>query len=316
MTISLLEPLGIERALLESFEQEMREAGHRFTYYDTKAATTEELIQRSQGQEIIMIANTPYPRAVIEANSRIKMIAVAFTGVDHVDLAACRKAGIVVTNCAGYSDQAVAEHVIALALAHLRKIVDGDRATRSGKGSIGLMGSEIAGKTVGIIGYGRIGSRTAHLFAAFGARVLSWSRTERSDSGVTFTGLEELLAASDIVSLHLPSTEQTHHLMGAKELARLKEGALLINCARGPIVDTRALAKELEGGRIGAALDVFDSEPPLDRHYRLLTSPNTLLTPHVAYLTEEAMVRRAAIEFENVRSFLNGKVQNQVGAVR
>ncbi len=312
MTISLLEPLGIHKELLESFAKEMQDAGHRFTAHDTKASSVEELIQRSQGQEIIMIANTPYPREVIAANPQIKMIAVAFTGVDHVDLAACKEAGIVVTNCAGYSDQAVAEHVLGLTLAHLRKIVAGDRATRSGKGSAGLMGSEIAGKTVGIIGYGRIGSHTARLFAAFGARVLAWSRTEKRDSTVTFTSLEELLGQSDIVSLHLPSTEETHHLMGREELSLLKEGALFINCARGPIVDTEALAALLAEGRISASLDVFDSEPPLATEYPLLTTPNTLLTPHVAYLTKEAMARRAVIEFENVRSFLTGNVQNQV----
>lgn len=101
MTISLLEPLGIHKELLESFAKEMQGAGHRFTAHDTKASSVEELIQRSQGQEIIMIANTPYPREVIAANPQIKMIAVAFTGVDHVDLAACKEAGIVVTNCAG-----------------------------------------------------------------------------------------------------------------------------------------------------------------------------------------------------------------------
>ncbi len=312
MTISLLEPLGIEQETLESFAKEMQDAGHRFTSYDTKASSVEELIKRSQGQELIMIANTPYPGEVIRANPQIKMIAVAFTGVDHVDLAACKEAGIVVTNCAGYSDQAVAEHTVALTLAHLRRIVDGDRAVRGGKGSAGLMGSEIAGKTVGIIGYGRIGSRTARLFAAFGARVLTWSRTEKSDSTVTFTSLEDLLRESDIVSLHLPSTPETHHLMGREALAQLKEGALLINCARGPIVDTEALAALLEEGRISASLDVFDSEPPLDQHHPLLASANTVLTPHVAYLTEEAMVRRAVIEFENVRSFLRGSVQNQI----
>ncbi len=312
MTISLLEPLGIQKDLLESFAQEMQDAGHRFTAHESKASTVEELIKRSEGQQIIMIANTPYPREIIATNPQIKMIAVAFTGVDHVDLAACKEAGIVVTNCAGYSDQAVAEHAIGLTLAHLRKIVDGDRAVRSGKGSTGLMGSEIASKTVGIIGYGRIGSRTARLFAAFDARVLAWSRTVKSDGAVTFTSLEELLRESDIVSLHLPSTKETHHLMGAEQLSLLKKGALLINCARGPIVDTEALAAYLEEGRISAALDVFDSEPPLGKEYPLLTTANTVLTPHVAYLTEEAMVRRAAIEFENVRSFLRGSTQNQV----
>lgn len=312
MNISLLEPLGIDVRLLEDFAYEMDRRGHTFTWYDTKAANVEELTERSRGQEIIMIANAPYPRAVIEANRQIRMIAVAFTGVDHVDLATCKEQGIVVTNCAGYSDQAVAELVIGLTLSLLRKICSGDSATRRGGSSSGLMGSEIAGKRVGIIGYGRIGKRTAALFSAFGAQVVAYSRTPKREEGVTFVSLQDLLSTSDIISLHLPSTEETRHLIGEGELALMKDGALFINCARGPIVDTEALASALKSKRIRAALDVFDTEPPLGEEYALLKTPNTLLTPHVAYLTEEAMVRRSAIEFENVRSFLEGTVQNVV----
>lgn len=312
MTISLLEPLGIESADLASFAREMESAGHRFTSYDQKAATVQQLIARSAGQEIIMIANTPYPKEAIVANPQIKMIAVAFTGVDHVDLEACRKQGIVVTNCAGYSDQAVAEHAVALALASLRKIVECDRATRASLSSASLMGSEIYGKRVGIIGYGRIGARTAALFSAFGAEVVVYTRKADHNRPETFLSLEQLLSSSDIISLHVPSTIETRHMIGSKELAKMKKGALLINCARGPVVDSAALSGALKDGSISAALDVFDTEPPLDGDDPLLLAANTVLTPHVAYLTQEAMVRRAAIEFENVRAYLRGEIQNRV----
>ncbi len=312
MNISLLEPLGIDVRLLDAFAQEMAGRGHTFVWHEKKATGVEELIERSRGQEIVMIANTPYPREVIEANRQIRLIAVAFTGVDHVDLAACKERGIVVTNCGGYSDQAVAELVIGLALSQLRRIGSGDSATRRGLSGYLLMGREIGGRRVGIIGYGRIGSKTAALFSAFGAEVVAYSRTPKRVPSVTFLSLDELMATSDIISLHLPSTPETYHLIGERELSLMKEGSLFINCARGPIVDTEALACTLKSKRIKAALDVFDTEPPLKEAYPLLQTPNTLLTPHIAYLTEEAMVRRAAIEFENVRAFLDGRAQNVV----
>lgn len=312
MNISLLEPLGIDVRLLDGFAQEMAGRGHTFVWHEKKATGVEELIERSRGQEIVMIANTPYPREVIEANRQIRLIAVAFTGVDHVDLAACKESGIVVTNCAGYSDQAVAELVIGLALSQMRRICSGDSATRRGLSGCGLVGREIGGKRVGIIGYGRIGSKTAALFSAFGAEVVAYSRTPKNDPIVTFLPLDELMSTCDIISLHLPSTPETYHLIGEKELSLMKEGSLFINCARGPIVDTEALSCVLKSKKIRAALDVFDTEPPLEEEYPLLKTPNTLLTPHIAYLTEEAMVRRAVIEFENVRSFLDGNAQNVV----
>ena len=312
MNISLLEPLGIDGRVLESFAHEMEGRGHTFNWYDKKATGVEELIERSRGNEIIMIAHTPYPREVIEANKQIRLIAVAFTSTDHVDLAACKERGIVVTNCTGQSDQAVAEFVIGLALAQLRTISSGDSVTRRGGSNTGLVGREIADRRVGIIGYGRIGSKTAALFSAFGAEVVAYSRTPKNVPGVTFLSLDELMSTSDIISLHLPYNKETHHLIGQRELSLMKEGALLINCAEGLIVDNAALACALTNKKIKAALDVFDTEPPLKEAYPLLKSPHTLLSPHVAYRTEETMNRRAAIEFENVRAFLDGRAQNVV----
>ena len=310
MNISLLEPIGISEERINAFADELRSGGHTFTYYPTKTSDVDELIARSKNQEIILIANNPYPAEVIQSNPALKMIAVAFTGVDHVDLTAAKEAGVIVTNCAGYSDQAVAELIIGLTLAIMRKIPQGDRVTRSGGTSAGLIGEEIAAKRVGIIGLGRIGRKTAELFSAFGAEVVTHSRTTKA--GYTNLELEELLSTSDIITLHIPNIPETKGFLNKERLSLLKKDAILINCARGPIIDTIALSELLDSGKIRAGLDVFDMEPPLERDYPLVTADNTLLTPHVAFLTEEAMVRRSEILFENVRSYLEGTVINEV----
>ena len=173
---------------------------------------------------------------------------------------------------------------------------------------------EIAGKTVGIIGCGQIGFMTAKLFQAFGARVLAYARHEREEvkaAGIGYVSLPELLAQSDIVSLHTPNNAETRGMIGREQIAMMKPTALFINCARGPIVDNAALAEALNGDRIaGAAIDVYDMEPPIPEDYPLLHARHTLLTPHVAFLTKEAMLRRADIEFANVAAYVSGKPEN------
>lgn len=315
MQISLLEPIGISETLVGEFGKKVEALGHQFRYYNTKTTDIKELIERSKDQEIVMIANNPYPDEVVRASKALRMIAVAFTGIDHVGLAACKEQGVEVCNCAGYSDRAVSELVIGLALSLLRKIGEGDMAVRKGGTSVGLMGTEIGDKTVGIIGCGRIGYQTARLFQAFGAKVLAYSRTvnkEHEKNGIVYTSLETLLSKSDIVSLHLPNTAQTKGFLNRERLSLMKQDAIFINCARGPIVDSVALAELLDAGKIAAAgLDVFDTEPPLAADYPLVQAKRTLLTPHVAFLTKEAMVRRSVTEFDNVLSFLQGEVKNR-----
>ena len=310
MKISLLEPIGISNQAVEAFANRVEELGHEFSYYPEKTTDVVELIKRSRDQDIVMIANNPYPSEVIKATPSLKMIAVAFTGVDHVDLAQAKEQGVLVTNCAGYSDQAVAELVIGLTLSIMRKIPQGDIATRAGKTSAGLMGREIGSKRVGIIGLGRIGLRTAQLFEAFGAEVVTYSRSPKE--GYLNVSLEELLSTSDVVSVHIPNTPETKGFLTKDLLSLMKQDAIFINCARGPIVDTVGLSELLNEGRILAGLDVFDIEPPLEKDYPLMTSKNTLVTPHVAFLTEEAMVRRSHTLFDNVLSYLGGAVKNQV----
>lgn len=315
MKITLLEPLGVPKEKIDAFARELRGKGHEFTYYDTKTTDLEELKRRSKGQDVIMIANNPYPEEVVRSADSLKMLAVAFTGIDHVGLAACKEKGIAVCNCAGYSNVCVAEQVIGMTISLLRSFSRGDQAVRTQGTAMGLTGQEIAGKTVGIIGCGQIGFMTAKLFLAFGAKVIACARHEREEvkaAGIEYRSLHDLLTESDIISLHTPNSAQTRGMIGKEEIAKMKPSAFFINCARGPIVDNRALADALNGEKIaGAAIDVYDMEPPIPEDYPLLKAKNTLLTPHVAFLTHEAMIRRADIEFDNVFSYLEGTPKNK-----
>ncbi len=314
MNISLLEPLGVSDSLIEELAKPIREKGHVFTYYNEKTTDVEELKKRSAGQDIVMIANNRYPAEVVKSAENLKMLAVAFTGIDHVGLDACKQQNVMVCNCAGYSNVCVSEQVIGMTISLMRYLNTCDKVVRQGGTSAGLAGTEIAGKTVGIIGCGQIGLMTARLFLAFGARVVAYARHPRKEVeelGVKYVSLEELLKTSDIVSLHTPNNASTKGMIGKKEIAMMKKSALFINCARGPIVDNAALAEALNNDEIaGAAIDVFDMEPPIPASYPLLSAKNTLLTPHVAFLTKEAMVRRAHIEFGNVIAYLEGKPEN------
>lgn len=314
MKIALIEPLGVPAEMINELAESFREDGHTFTYYDTKTTDKEELKRRSAGQEIVMIANNPYPDEVVMAADSLKMLAVAFTGIDHVGLQACREKGVMVCNCAGYSNVCVAEQAIGMTISLMRYFTECNEAVRNQKTSAGLTGIEIFGKTVGIIGCGQIGFMTAKLFKAFGARVIAYARHEREEvkaAGIEYVDLDTLLSESDVISLHTPNNAETRGMIGAEQIAKMKKSALFINCARGPIVDNKALADALNAGMIaGAAIDVYDMEPPIPEDYPLLHAKNTLLTPHVAFLTKEAMVRRAHIEFDNVKAFASGNPVN------
>jgi phosphoglycerate dehydrogenase-like enzyme len=315
MRVALLEPLGISSQMVEELARPIVGAGHEFVSYDQRTTDVTELARRSSGADVVMIANTPYSADVISTADTLKMIAVAFTGIDHVGLDACRERGITVCNCAGYSDTSVAELTLGLAIDVLRKVVPADSAARTGGTSAGLTGSEICGKTVGVVGTGHIGTQVGRLFCAFGARVLGYARHENPEAtrvGIEFVpNLDDLLAQSDIVTLHVPSNAGTRGMIDARRLALMPRGSILINCARGAVVDNEALARALDQGHLaGAGVDVFDTEPPLPTDYPLAHAKNAVLTPHVGFLTQEAMQRRARIEFDNVTSWLAGEPRN------
>lgn len=314
MKISLLEPLGVSEEMIRELSAPIIARGHEFISYPARSADPEELKRRSAGCEVVMIANTPYPNEVVRAADQLKLLNVAFTGIDHVGVEACREKGVTVCNAANYSNETVAELVIGLTIHLLRKIGACDGLARRGGTNAGMAGREIAGRTVGIIGTGRIGMITARLFLAFGARVIACSRSVNPEAealGIEYVSLEELMSRSDIVSLHTPCNASTRGMISREMFARMKPTALFINCARGPIIDSRALADALNEGRIaGAGIDVFDTEPPLGDDQPLLHAKNCLLTPHVAFLSEESMIRRARIAFQNTLAYLDGKPEN------
>ncbi len=314
MHIAILENLGVSRESLAAAMRPFQAEGHTFSVYERD--TLPEIMDiRLQDADAVILANMPLPSDAIEKAPRLKFIDVAFTGCDHVGLAAAREKGITVSNASGYSTHAVSEMALGLLLSLLRELPEQDRRTREGGTKAGLCLRELYGKTVGIVGTGKIGMHTAGILKAFGCRVIGTSRTQTDGerNGIPHMPLKDLLKQSDAVILHCPLTEKTRGLIGREELALMKKDAVLINVARGPVVDTEALVEALEAGKIsGAGLDVFDTEPPLDPELPIVRACGTMLTPHSAYATEEAMEARLAIVFRNLRAYLDGKPENLV----
>ena len=314
MKISLIEPLNVPQEVIDRLSAPLKEAGHTFVSWDTLAADEAEQAARMRDSDIVMIANHPVAADAIRGAESLKMIDVAFTGIDHVPADVCRECGVMICNAAGYSTETVAELVIGMAVDALRNVAKANDVVRRGGTSAGIGGREIAGRTVGIIGLGAIGMRCAELFQAFGARVIAFNRSQKEEAlarGIAYKTLDEVLAESDIISLNLPNTPETRGIISREKIALMKPDAVFINCARGPIVDNAALADALNRDELGfACIDVFDGEPPLAADYPLLHAKNTLLTPHQGFISEEAMVRRAEIVFANVCAFLEGEPQN------
>lgn len=313
MKLVIIEPLGVEEEKLLLLAREKLQDKVEIVYYDTRVTDTDTLAERAKDADILAFSNLPFKKEVLERCDRLKMISVAFTGVDHVAMDHCRERGILVCNCAGYSNTAVSELVFGLALSLYRNIIPCNQAVRQEKDKTGLVGLELEGKKFGVIGLGAIGSRTAQLAKAFGCSVYGYNRSPKEMEGVTMTDLDSVLRECDIISLHVPLSDSTRGLIDAKKLALMKPGAILINTARGPVVDSRALADALTAGRIaGAAVDVFETEPPIPADHALLGCPNLIATPHVAFATKEALYKRAVIVFENIAKYLDGTPQNVV----
>lgn len=312
MKIVLLESLGVPENVLHECAAPLLEAGHEFAAYpkDTDPAVQ---IERAKDADVIMIANMPLKGEVIRACGNLKYIDVAFTGVDHVDLEAAKEMGVKVSNAAGYSTEAVAELSLCMMLSLLRNVPAVQERCRSGQSKDGLVGSELRGKTVGIVGAGAIGLRTAELCRAFGCKVLGYKRHVHGTEPdfIQFVSLDELLSLSDIVSLHCPLNDESRNLIDKETIAKMKKGAYLINAARGPVVNSADLAEALnEGYLAGAGIDVFETEPPLDTAHPLLHSKNTIVTPHVAFASEESMEARAKIVFQNIADWMEGNQTN------
>ena len=309
-----MESLGISAEELAARKAPFEAQGHVFVDYP-KTTDPAKLIEEAKDADAMILANMPMPADVLRKCDKLKFIDVAFTGVDHVGLDAAKEKNIAVSNASGYSNEAVSELVIGTTLSLARNLRSVEDRCREGKDKTGLVGWEIKGKTVGIIGLGKIGTRTAELFHAFGATVLAQSRTHHDGIAeyIEQVTQEELLRRSDIVVLHCPLNDSTRGMINAEKLAMMKPTALLVNVARGPVVVEKDLAVALENGVIaGAAIDVFDKEPPLDTASPILHVPNCLVTPHVAFATQQSMSLRAEIVFDNLAKWMEGHQINTI----
>lgn len=308
MNIVCVEPLGISQEHFENLKKEFASQGHSFQYYLDRKEDAPTLTERMKEADIAVISNIKLPADVLQQCTHLQYLSVAFTGLDHIDLAYCKSHNIAVQNAAGYSTTAVSELAVGMMLDLLRQITHFDGTIREGKGRGMFLGRELRGKTVGVVGTGAIGTATIRLLLAFGCRVLAFNRSEHADVdklGIRYTDLDTLMRESDIVTLHVPMTDKTYHLINRERLAMMKANAILVNTARGNVVDIPALAEALTAGTIaGAAIDVYEQEPPLPLDHPLLKAPNCICLPHIGYASREAFDIRADIVFDHVRNYL------------
>lgn len=289
------------------------------TVYDRTPA--ELTVERAADSEIVLTNKTVIDAQTIEKLPKLKYIGVLATGYNIIDTKAARKHGITVTNIPAYSTMSVAQTVFALILAITNRVEHYSKENHSGRWSRNpdfcywdTQLTEIAGKTIGIAGLGNIGKAVAGIALAFGMKVIAYTSKSQNQlpEGVTKCDLATLFSASDIVSLHCPLTPDTKHLANKERLATMKPDAILINTARGPLVDEQAVADALTAGKLRAyGTDVMNTEPP-SADNPLLSAPNTYITPHVAWATEEARKRLMQIATDNIEAFLTGKTMNKI----
>jgi len=284
------------------------------TVYERTAK--EDILARIGDAEIVLTNKTPITRETIQAAPNMKYVGVLATGYNVVDLAAARENNVVVTNIPAYSTDSVAQLVFALLLEICHHVGRHSDSVHAGKWSASRDFAfwdyplvELAGKTLGIVGYGRIGKKVAEVARAFGMKVIAWTRTPRDPECVSF---DELLARSDVISLHCPLFAETQNLINRETIAKMKDGVILINTSRGPVVNDADLRTALLSGKVAyAGVDVATVEPiPADNP--LLGLDNVLITPHIAWATQEARARLVDIAIANVRAFTSGQPVNVV----
>ncbi|HEV3201130.1 MAG TPA: NAD(P)-dependent oxidoreductase [Bryobacteraceae bacterium] len=282
-------------------------------YHDTLPGSEERLIERIGNAEVVLNirSSSKFSGRVFDACHQMRLLSVWGTGTDHVDLAAATRHGVTVTNTPGVSAISIAEHALALLLAAARHIPQMDAATRRGEWARG-QSVELRGKTCGIIGLGAIGRQFARLAAAIGMRAIAWTMHPKALVGVELVELDELYRTSDVVSVHLRLSPVTAGFVGAREFALMKKSAILINTARGAIVDEAAMMDALKTGTIRAAgLDVFTAEP-LPEGHPLTKLPNVVMTPHCAGITPEALEAGLRMAVDNIRAFADGDPEHVV----
>ena len=285
-------------------------------YYD-RTDSEQDAVARIGSADIILLNKVPITRTVLESCPTVKLICILATGYNVVDCKAAAERGIPVCNVPGYGTDSVAQFTFALLLElchhvglHSESVHNGDWANSPDFCYWKTPQMELAGKTIGIIGYGAIGQAVGKIAKAFGMNVLAYSRTKRS--GFEYVTLDELLAGSDVISLHCPLFPETKGMINAESIAKMKDGAIILNTARGALLDEAAVAVALRSGKLrGAAVDVASAEP-ISRENPLLTAPNCIITPHIAWAPLEARQRILDITVKSVQGFLYGKRINVV----
>jgi D-lactate dehydrogenase len=324
MIVAVFDTHRFDRTALE---KENGHVGHDLRFFDARLdRKTAKLAADSEA--VCAFVNDVLDRPTLTALREIgvRLIALRSAGYNNVDLIAARELGLTVTRVPDYSPYAVAEHAVALLLALNRKLHRAYNRVRESNFSLeGLVGFDLHGKTVGIVGTGKIGAVFAKIMTGFGCRLLAFDPFPRTDLPVTYVKAEQLLAESDVISLHVPLLPETRHFLNATTIAQLKPGAFIINTSRGALIETQALLDALKSGHIGgAALDVYEEEAGIFFHdlsgevlqddvlARLISMPNVLITSHQAFLTHEALANIAKTTLETISAFERGAVPENV----
>jgi D-lactate dehydrogenase len=324
MIIAVFDTHRFDRAALE---QENARTGHELRFFDTRLQ--EETAKLAVGcQGVCAFVNDVLNRPTLTAlrDGGVRLIALRCAGFNQVDLAAARDLGLTVTRVPDYSPYAVAEHAVALLLALNRKIHRAYNRVRESNFSLdGLVGFDLHGKTVGIVGTGKIGAVFVRIMAGFGCRLLAFDAFPRTDLPMTYVKPEVLFAESDVISLHVPLLPETYHFLNAQTIAQLKPGAFIVNTSRGALIEAQALIDALKSGHLGgAALDVYEEEGGIFFHdlsgtvlqddvlARLISMPNVLITSHQAFLTADALSNIAQVTLDTISAFEQGAVPENV----
>ena len=275
--------------------------------------SSDEIMKRCVDAKVISaFIQTPFQKETLQQLPHLKLLCTRSVGYDHIDLAACEERGIIVCNVPDYGSHVIAEHVFALLLGTLRHIHEGDRRMEAGEFDYrGLRGISLRGKTLGILGTGKIGRRVAEIALGFGMKILAVDvcRTlELEDWGVRYTDLKGLLLQSDIITLHLPDTKETHHMIDTAAFKAMKDGVILVNTARGGLIDSAALVSALKSGKVAhALLDVLEHEGNFQENKELIGLSNVVTTPHIAFYADDSMRNMYQDAFDSIDQWAAGK---------
>ncbi|MCF0061717.1 D-2-hydroxyacid dehydrogenase [Dyadobacter chenwenxiniae] len=287
------------------------------TIYDRSAS--EEIVTRAKDAEVLLVNKVVLTEAILDELPKVKYIGIMATGFNNIDINAARKHNITVTNVKAYGPASVAQQTFALLLAvvnhaelHSQSVFAGDWVASPDFCYWKTPLTELAGKTMGLIGLGDIGSQVAKIALAFGMKVIAYRKHPMPTAGIEMVSLEDVFEKSDVISLHCPLTDETKEIVNKERLARMRRNAIILNTGRGPLIQENDLAEALKNGIIaGAGLDVLSTEPPKADN-PLLSASNCIITPHVAWATFEARKRLLQMVADNLESFMNGEAKNVV----